>query len=159
MTVSRLDSFIRRLSAQRDLLNHIAAALTLPDGDILEIGLGNGRTFSHLRERFPDRRIVAFDRSMLAHGSSVPEHFVAGEIAETAQAFVGNGAALVHADIGQGYPDRDAATLVWLPDLTAGLLAKDGIAASGLPLDHPELLPLPLPVAVDEGRYFLYRRA
>jgi trans-aconitate methyltransferase len=156
--MSRLDSFIRRMTAQRDVLDHVAA-LPLPPGDVLEIGLGNGRTFSHLRERFPDRRITAFDRAMLAHASSVPDHFVAGEIAETAQAFVGRGAALVHADIGQGYPDRDAETLTWLPDLVAGLLAAQGIAASGLPLSHPALHPLPLPATVDEGRYFLYRRA
>jgi trans-aconitate methyltransferase len=156
--MSRLDSFIRRMTAQRDVLNHIAA-LPLPPGNILEIGLGNGRTFSHLRERFPDRAITAFDRAMLAHGSSVPDHFVAGEIAETAQAFVGRGAALVHADIGQGYPDRDAVTLTWLPGLVAGLLAAQGIAASGLPLENPALVPLPLPATVDEGRYFLYRRA
>ncbi len=156
--MSRLDSFIRRMSAQRDVLNHIAT-LPLPAGSILEIGLGNGRTFSHLRERFPDRHITAFDRAMLAHGSSVPDHFVAGEIAETAQAFIGRNAALVHADIGQGYPDRDALTLHWLPRLVAGLLAPQGIAASGLPLDHPALHPLPLPAGVDEGRYFLYRRA
>jgi trans-aconitate methyltransferase len=156
--MSRLDSFIRRMTAQRDVLNHVAALSLLP-GDVLEIGLGNGRTFSHLRERFPDRRITAFDRAMLAHGSSVPDHFVAGEICDTAQAFVGRNAALVHADIGQGYPDRDALTLEWLPGLTAGLLGPGGIAASGLPLDHPALAPLPLPATVDEGRYFLYRRA
>jgi trans-aconitate methyltransferase len=156
--MSRLDSFIRRMAAQRDVLNHIAA-LPLPPGDILEIGLGNGRTFSHLREKFPGRRIVAFDRAMVAHGSSVPDHFVVGEIDETARAFIGRNAVLVHADIGQGYPDRDAITLEWLPSLAAGLLGPGGIAASGLPLDHPDLSPLPLPATVEPGRYFLYRRA
>lgn len=158
--MSRLDSFIRRLTAQRDVIDHIAADLAVPAGDVLEIGLGNGRTWSHLRERFPGRRIVAFDRAMLAHGSSAPDpaDFVEGEIAETARAFVGRGAALVHADIGQGYADRDAVTLTWLPALVAGLLAPGGIAASGLPLDHPGLAVLPVPATVPEGRYFLYRR-
>ena len=42
--MSRLDSFIRRLTAQRDVLNHICARMELPaDGPIMEIGLGNGR--------------------------------------------------------------------------------------------------------------------
>lgn len=157
--MSRLESFIRRMTAQRDVLDHVAALLTLPPGDVLEIGLGNGRTFSHLCERFPGRRIVAFDRAMLAHGSSAPQHFVQGEIRDTLAGFVGKGAALAHADIGQGYPDRDAETLTWLPDLMAGVLAPGGIAASGLPLEHPGLVPLPLPATVDPGRYFLYRRA
>lgn len=155
--MSRLDSFIRRMSAQRDVLNHVAT-LPLPPGGILEIGLGNGRTYSHLREKFPGRRITAFDRAMLAHGSSVPDDFVPGEIRITAQAHLGKDAALVHADIGQGYADRDAVTLAWLPDLVAGLLAPGGIAASGLPLDHTDLVPLPLPAGVEPGRYFLYRR-
>ncbi|OYX23534.1 MAG: hypothetical protein B7Z10_10970 [Rhodobacterales bacterium 32-66-7] len=159
--MSRLDSFIRRMTAQRDILNHLARDLSLPGvGAILEIGLGNGRTFSHLRELFPDRRIIAFDRALGAHASSIPapEDLILGDIAQTAQAFVGQGAALVHADIGTGYPDRDAATLTWLPGLAAGLLGPGGIAASGLPLQHPDLLPLPLPAGVDADRYFLYRK-
>ena len=157
--MSRLDSNIRRLTAQRDLLNQLADD-GLPPGPILELGLGNGRTFDHIRERFPGRRIVAFDRAMGAHGDSLPqsEDLVLGEIAETAQRFRGIGAALVHADIGTGYADRDARTLEWLPELVAGLLAPGGIGLSGLPLDHAALHPLPLPAEVPPDRYFLYRR-
>lgn len=107
--MSRLDSFIRRLTAQRDILNHVAANLDLPgEGALMEIGLGNGRTFNHLRELFPNRRIIAFDRAMGAHASSVPaqEDLVIGEISQTAPAFIGTEAAFVHADIGTGYPER-----------------------------------------------------
>lgn len=156
--MSRLDSFIRRLSAQRDVLNHIRGEVQ--DGVILEIGLGNGRTFDHLRSLFPKHRVIAFDRAIGAHGSSIPspENLVIGEIRETAQDYVGANAALVHADIGTGYDDKDAITLTWLPQLAAGALARGGIAASGLPLEHPDLEPLPLPQTVDAGRYFLYRR-
>lgn len=71
--MSRLDSFINRMSAQRDLLNHIRDAYPLPEGPVLEIGLGNGRTFSHLRENFTGRRIIAFDRQLGAHKSSIPQ--------------------------------------------------------------------------------------
>ncbi len=124
--MSRLDSFIRRLTAQRDILNHVAANLDMPhEGALMEIGLGNGRTFNHLRELFPGRRIVAFDRAMGAHASSVPadEDLVIGEISQTAPAFVGAEAAMVHADIGTGYPEKDAITLTWLPDLAASMPA------------------------------------
>ncbi|MFB2606912.1 class I SAM-dependent methyltransferase, partial [Rhizobium phaseoli] len=48
--------------------------------------------------------------------------------------------------------------LTWLPQLVAGVLAPNGIAVSGLPLEHPELAALPLPEGIKEGRYFLYRR-
>ncbi|SCX29082.1 class I SAM-dependent methyltransferase [Agrobacterium rosae] len=159
--MSRLDSFIRRLTAQRDILNHVQADLDLPvEGPVMEIGLGNGRTFNHLRELFPDRRIVAFDRAMGAHASSVPDEkdLVIGEVAETAQAYLGVEAALVHADIGTGYPEKDAVTLTWLPQLVAGMLAKGGVAISGLPLEEKTLNPLPVPSSVPTDRYFLYRK-
>ena len=159
--MSRLDSFIRRLTAQRDILNHVEADLDIPaGGPVMEIGLGNGRTFNHLRELFPDRRIVAFDRAMGAHASSVPDDkdLVIGEIAQTAQAYLGVEAALVHADIGTGYPEKDAVTLTWLPQLVAGMLAKGGVAISGLPLEEKTLNPLPIPSSVPTDRYFLYRK-
>lgn len=159
--MSRLDSFIRRMSAQRDIIDHVRDHVPVPPaGAILEIGLGNGRTFDHLRDRFPGRRIVAFDRALAAHASSTPEpeNLVLGEIGETAKAYAGKDAALVHADIGTGYADKDAITLTWLPDIVSAALAPEGIAISGLPLEHPALAPLPIPASVDPSRYFLYRR-
>ncbi len=158
--MSRLDSFIRRLTAQRDVLNHILPDVAAMEGPVVELGLGNGRTYDHLREHLPGRRIIAFDRALAAYGSSTPASgdLIVGDIRETAVAFEGIGAALIHADIGTGYVDRDAVTLTWLPELTANLLRTGGIAASGLPLVHPQLEPLPVPRSVPEGRYFLYRR-
>lgn len=158
--MSRLDSFIRRMTAQRDILNSISSQSLLPEsGDILEIGLGNGRTYHHLRELYPERRIIAFDRAVLAHSSSIPDptDMVVGEIEETTRSFVGRGAALMHADIGAGNDQKDAVTLTWLPTLASELLAPGGIAISGLPLEHVLLLPLPLPLGIDSQRYFLYR--
>ncbi len=158
--MSRLDSFIRRMTAQRDILDHVCIEVAKIEGPVVELGLGNGRTFNHLRERLPGRRIVAFDRKLAAHASSIPEdgNLVLGEIRETASTFVGVEAALVHADIGTGYEDRDAVTLTWLPQLTAGLLRAGGIAVSGLPLDHPQLQQLSPPPSVPADRYFIYRR-
>lgn len=158
--MSRLDSFINRMSAQRDLLNHVRDHLALPDGIVLEVGLGNGRTYSHLRENFPNRRIVAFDRKLASHASATPDakDFVEGEINETARAFIGAEAALVHADIGTGYDDKDALTLRWLPQLVVDILAHGGIAVSGLPLIHADLEELPRLPSIAEGRYFYYRR-
>jgi hypothetical protein len=158
--MSRLDSFISRMTAQRDILNHVDQALGLPAGDVLEVGLGNGRTYSHLRQLFSDRRIIAFDRQMGAHRTEAPEpeDVVLGEIKETGLTFVGSNAALVHADIGTGYPDRDAITLAWLPQMVAGMLASGAYAVSGLPLEHADLEALPRLPSVEEGRYFYYRR-
>jgi len=158
--MSRLDSFIRRLTAQRDILNSIVDLVGPLKGPVIEFGLGNGRTYDHLREIFSGRRIIAFDREVRSYSSSTPpaEDMVTGDIKETGQAFIGIGAALAHADIGTGHDEIDAITLTWLPQLMTGVLRQGGIAVSGLPLDRPELEQLPLPEGIKPGRYFLYRR-
>lgn len=159
--MSRLDTFINRMSAQRDILNHVARVLGLPEnGAVLEVGLGNGRTYSHLRELFADRRIIAFDRALNAHRTVLPDEqdFVMGEISDTGKSFAEGGAALVHADIGTGYPDRDAIILTWLPQMVADMLQPGGYAVSGLPLVHPHLQELPRLGTVEEGRYFMYSK-
>jgi hypothetical protein len=158
--MSRLDSFIRRLTAQRDILNSIVDLVKQTEGPILEFGLGNGRTYDHLRSKFPDRRIIAFDWEVRSYSASTPpaENMVTGNIRDSGQAFLGIGAALAHADIGTGHDEIDAVTLTWLPQLMAGVLTHGGVAVSGLPLEHADLLPLALPDGIKQGRYFLYRR-
>jgi hypothetical protein len=158
---TRLDDFISRISAQRDILNSIAERRPeLPNGPILEIGLGNGRTYSHLRARFPDLRIIAFDHENGAHGSCRPDDadVVLGDIKETCMSYTGTAAAVAHADIGTGYPEKDAIIRQWLPSRIVAVLARGGFAVSGLELKHPELEEIPPPPSVEKGRYFLYRR-
>jgi hypothetical protein len=159
--MSRLESFIRRLTAQRDILDMICHDMPLGDGPVIELGLGNGRTYDHLCERFPGRRVIAFDRVNQANLKSMPPEgdLILGEINETAKPFIGIDAALVHADIGSGYDDLDELNLRWLPQLTVDLLQPSGIAASGVRLNHPDLHPLPIPEGIRPGRYFLYRRS
>ncbi len=65
--MSRLDSFIRRLEAQRACLNWAAELIDGLDGFALELGLGNGRTYDHLRSLFPDRAIYVCERQVAAH--------------------------------------------------------------------------------------------
>ncbi|MGO8601230.1 class I SAM-dependent methyltransferase, partial [Rhizobium ruizarguesonis] len=74
------------------------------------------RTYYHLRENFPGRRIVAFDWQVRSYSASTPEaeDMVTGNIRESGQAFVGIVAALAHADIGTGHDEIDAVTLTWL---------------------------------------------
>lgn len=159
--MSRLDSFIARLLAQRAILNHIRDDMVLPDaGAVLEIGLGNGRTYDHIREIFPGRRIIAFDRAVGSHPKSTPDagDLVLGEISQTLKTVAGLQVAFAHADIGTAYPEVDAETKRWLPPALADALASGGIVASGLPLDHADLAPLPVPEGIDPRRYYLYRR-
>jgi len=110
--MSRLDSFIRRVSAQRDCLNAAAGMIADVPGPVLELGLGNGRTYDHLRERLPNREIFVFDRRIAAHSACIPDerHMILGNIDATlahAMAQIGALAALAHCDIGAG--DKQAA--------------------------------------------------
>ena len=70
--MSRLDSFIRRVTAQRDCLNAAAVLVRDLPGPVLEFGLGNGRTYDHLRSLLPDRQIFVFERQVAAHPDCIP---------------------------------------------------------------------------------------
>lgn len=158
--MSRLESFIRRMSAQRDILDDLAPRLAAVPGAIFEFGLGSGRTYDHLRERFPSRRIVVFE-CVVAENPLVPlpaDDLVAGDIRETASRFPDGSAALIHADIETGVAETDAGLAAWLPGLIARLLVPGGYGASGAPLAHPDLVPCPLPQGVPPGRYHAVRR-
>ena len=65
--LSRLDSFIERVSAQRLCLDMACGLVVDRAGLVLEIGLGNGRTYDHLRQRLPRHDILTFDRAIVAH--------------------------------------------------------------------------------------------
>jgi len=161
--MSRLDSFIRRLEAQRAVLNWAAAAIQGRDGLVLELGLGNGRTYDHLRELLPDRDIHVFERNPQPNPRSMPpERFlVVGDMAETLPAFEqrhGAAAVLIHVDVTTGAPERDAVEFAWLPAHAVSLAMAGAIVLSGWALKHRKLEALPLPEAVPEGRYFAYRR-
>ncbi|WP_119460574.1 class I SAM-dependent methyltransferase [Rhodospirillaceae bacterium SYSU D60014] len=160
--MSRLDSFIRRLEAQRACLDHAADLIRDLPGRILEIGLGNGRTYDHLRKLLPDREIFVFDRQIAAHPDCIPPagYFLPGDLRETlpiaAQLF-GPTAALIHADIGTGDVAANRQLAAALGPTVARLLMPGGVAVSDQPM--PCLAALPLPSGVAVGRYHLYRSA
>jgi hypothetical protein len=161
--MSRLDSFIRRLEAQRRMLDWATAAIEGRDGLVLELGLGNGRTYDHLRERLPGRAIHVFERDVSPNPASMPpaERLVEGDMAQTLPAFAarhGRCAALIHVDVTTGVPERDAILFAWLPQHVVALAAAEALVLSGWPIAHPWLDPAALPEGVPEGRYFAYSR-
>jgi hypothetical protein len=160
---SRLDSFIRRLEAQRACLDWAAAEISAVPGAIVELGLGNGRTYDHLRTRLGGREIFAFDRQVAAHPACIPDpaHLVLGDFRETIQPFAARhsgGIALVHADIGSGDEAANAALARWLGPVLAPMLARGATVLSDQRLDVPGVVPLPLPPGVPAGRYFVCRK-
>ena len=160
--MSRLDSAIRRLQAQRACLNHASELIEDVPGVILELGLGNGRTFDHLREILPAREIFVLDRQVAAHPDSRPDeaHLLLGDFGETlphaVERFAG-AVALVHADVGAGDVQVDAATARSVADHLPALLAPHGVVVSDQDMAFAGASPLALPDGVKPGRYFMYR--
>jgi hypothetical protein len=161
--VSRLDSFIRRLEAQRACLNRAAALIEGLDGAVLELGLGNGRTYDHLRELFPDRDIYVCERRVAAHPDCIPPdgRLLLGDMFDTLPAArdrLGDRVALAHFDAGTGDAAGNLRLAAGLRPLILPLLRTGALLATQQVMDGPELEILPLPDGVAEGRYHLYRR-
>lgn len=164
--MSRLDRFIARVTAQRALLDHACADLNARldefPGPICELGLGNGRTYDHLRAKSVGRRIVVFERDPCPDRRSRPPDadLLVGEIEETAQRFAseqGRCAVLVHADLGNGTPEYDAAIASWLPGVCLKLLRPGGLILTSTPLAHPDCVAEPVPPEIGGGVYSAYR--
>lgn len=162
--MSRLDSFIRRMQAQRDCLDWAAAQIRDLPGPVLEVGLGNGRTYDHLRLRLPDRDIYVFEREVKAHPDCVPaaERLFLGDVSETiprAARMLGRSAALIHSDLGTGDHAANMALGAWLGAALDTVLAPGGYVVANQPLDVARWTRLPEPAGVPRDRYFLYRAA
>jgi hypothetical protein len=160
MRMSRLDSFIRRLQAQRACLTEAVEQIRGLDGFVLELGLGNGRTYDHLREICPDREIYVFDRQVNAHPDCVPaaDHLFLGEITATlpqALAKLGANAALVHTDVGTGDQQSNEKLAATLAPMIRRVLRIGGIVISDQALITPGLTSIALPDGVKSGRYFM----
>ncbi len=162
--MTRLDSVIRRLMAQRSLLDWAAKEVASRPGLVLELGLGNGRTYDHLRDRLPGRDIYVFERSPAAHPSCTPpeSHLLVGDIFETLPAFrerFGAGcAALIHADIGTGDQEQNRILADRLAPLIAPLLQPGGIFLGDRPFPLHGCRDVSGETGIDPGRYFAYRR-
>ena len=161
--MSRLDSFIRRLEAQRACLDMAAALVRGLDGPVLELGLGNGRTYDHLRELCPDREIFVCERRVAAHPDCIPaaEFLLVGDMRETLPAAYGRldgRVALAHLDPGTGDVEASRALARELAPLVVPLLRPDAVLVSEPAIALSDLAVLPLPAGVATGRYHLYRR-
>lgn len=160
--MSRLDSVIRRLQAQRACLDLAIEQISGLDGPILELGLGNGRTFDHLREHTAGREIYVFDRRMAAHPDCIPdpEFFFEGDITDTLAAAADRLpglVALAHCDIGTGDAAANAALAAAMAPLIDSLMADGALIVSDQRMDAPHWAPVVLPEGVAEGRYNIRR--
>lgn len=157
--MSRLESMRRRLSAQIDGINWAADLISNTPGDVLEMGLGNGRTYDHLRQEVAGRRIWVIDRVLKPHPSCIPpaEDFLQGEAEEMLQRLSHDShkMALAHYDFGHGVKEKDVAEGASLSPFIASVMVSGGLVLSQQPLVGFEQISGPDTIHPD--RYLFYR--
>ena len=160
--MSRLNSFIRRMQAQQRCLDQAATLVRDLPGPVFELGLGNGRTYDHLRQLFPERDIIVFDRKISAHPNCIPpkEVLFLGEIHQTLPVAVRefrHSVVLVHSDIGTGDMEGNRQLALFISTHIPLAMRPNGLLVSdqAVPIIGTETLPLPAGVA--ENRYFMQR--
>jgi hypothetical protein len=161
--LSRLDSFIRRLEAQRACLDGAAQLIASVPGNVLEFGLGNGRTYDHLRERLRGRDIYVFERQVAAHPDCIPpaDRLFLGDFLDSlprAIAQLGQETALANLDIGSGDEAASQRLARAMTPFVLQLLKPGGVLISDQPIADQQLEALTLPAGIKPGRYFLQRR-
>jgi S-adenosyl-L-methionine methyltransferase len=161
--LSRLDSFIRRLEAQRTCLDNAAQLIDVLPGNVLEFGLGNGRTYDHLREKLRSRDIYVFERQVAAHPDCIPpaDHLFLGDFLTAlpkAIARLGQETALANLDIGSGDEAASRRLATQMTPFVLQLLKPGGVLISDQPVADTALEALALPAGIKPGRYFLHRR-
>lgn len=160
---SRLEQVIDRMVSQRACLDYAARATRGMAGPILELGLGNGRTYDHLREAAPEREIYAFDRKRVSHPESTPpeDRFFLGDVRETlplALERLGPSASLIHVDLRGSSAESDEAFLRLVSSLVERLIAPSGFVVTSEPMGFDGLEELDLPAEATAGEFFIYRR-
>lgn len=155
--MSRLESFRRRITAQIDGLNWAIEQTKDVDGDILEMGLGNGRTYDHLRE-YSDRRIWVIDRILQCHPSCVPPKadFLQGEADAMLEKLAKDGIKIAFAHYDFGFADKaqDIEIGKRLSRLINEVMAPGGIVVSQEPMENFTQIKGPDTIAPD--RYLFY---
>lgn len=161
--MSRLDVFINRMVSQRACLNFgIAATIGMP-GPVFELGLGNGRTFDHLRDNTAGRDVYVFERKVESNPASTPteEQTILGDVMQTlpqALERFGPTATLIHADLGGHNLEKNDLFARKVSPLIEPLLAIGGLMISSDRMYFDNLVEQPLPEGAIEGRCFIYKR-
>lgn len=150
------------MTAQRDCLNYAAGLIRHIPGIVFEFGLGNGRSYDHLREILPTREIYVFDRRVASFPSCTPpeDHMFIGEIAHTltnASKLFGKKVALLHNDFGTSDREKYQELIHTISPLLGPIMLPGALIVSNIPFYIDSWEKIPEPSGVKPGRYFLYR--
>lgn len=160
--MSRLDRAIDRFSTQRAFLARGAELIAATPGPALEIGLGKGRTYDHLRGLLRGREIFVFDHHVHAPPDCVPDddHLLLGDFRDTLAAAatrLTGRAVFAHADIGSEKPERDAELAAAIAPLLDALMTAEAIVIADREIPATRWSRLAPPEDAGTFPYFMYR--
>ncbi|WP_417700643.1 class I SAM-dependent methyltransferase [Pseudophaeobacter sp.] len=161
--ITRLDLFIDRMVSQRACLDFGIRETASLSGPVFELGLGNGRTYHHMKHNVTGRDLYVFERAVASHPDSTPpeDRVILGDVRETlpeALKRFGATASLIHADLGGHNRDKNDAFARLISPLVEPLLAVGGLMVSSDRMYFDALREMPLPSEAVAGRCFIYRR-
>lgn len=161
--MSRLDVFIDRMVSQRACLDHAIALTADMKGPVLELGLGNGRTYHHLCETVKGRDIYVFERAIASNPASTPppEMTLLGDVMDTlpqALERFGPTASVVHADLGGHNLEKNDKFARQISPVIEPILAAGGLMVSSDRMYFDTLREIELPDGAVPGRCFIYQR-
>jgi hypothetical protein len=162
-SISRLEKTLFRLQGQHACFAWLIEQIGAHPGAVIELGLGQGRTYDHLRRHLPGRDIYVFDRVNKAYDDCQPDadHLFLGEIEATFPALMKRAAGqaiLANSDLGSFDRARNDQTARMIARLLPEAMASGGFIMSDLPLDLPGFAPLPLPEKAPADSYYLYQK-
>jgi hypothetical protein len=161
--MTRLDLFIARMVSQRACLNFAIENTAAMTGPVLELGLGNGRTYHHLCEMVANREIYVFERKVESHPKSTPpdDRLLLGEVFDTlpqALERFGPTASIVHADLGGHNPAKNDEFARAVSPYVEPLLAPGGLMIASDRMYFENMTELELPEGAMPDRCFIYRK-
>lgn len=161
--MSRLDIFIDRMVSQRACIDFAVAETAGMAGPVFELGLGNGRTYDHLREVVQGREIYVFERQVASNPASTPpeDRVLLGDVRDTLPAALekfGATASIIHADLGGHNLARNDQFAREFSPLIQPLLAEGGLMVSSDRMYFDAMTELDLPDGAVQGRCFVYRK-
>ncbi len=161
--MTRLDLFIGRMVSQRACIDRAVALTADMPGPVFELGLGNGRTFDHIRDRVKNRDIYVFERAVASHPSSTPaaDQLVLGDVFETLPMMLerlGPTVSFAHADLGGHDLQKNDAFAREISPLVEAILAPGGIMVSSDRMYFDTLVELSLPEDALPERAFIYQK-
>lgn len=165
--MTRLDGFIRRLAAQIACLDAASAAVSSLPGVVYELGLGNGRTYDHLRKRMPDRVIIVFECDLETlrqytnqHRSGLLAYVGDAEtiLAEPSGCHLAlEPVVLVHNDLGDWDQDAHVERSARIFGLLMPRLSDGAIVVSRVPVAHAALATVDIPDGIRKDKYYMYK--